>query len=144
MKFLNLFLAVSILSISSAYAAQDIQIETVKKMYQAGKKSEQGMEMIEKYADAGLKQAFKVQEKFGEMCGFEHDVMWQSQDPEYNRALTFTKLANNQVKVNLAKGKWHSASSVTYTLSCNGNTCKVADVRDTSGSLKQNILKECR
>jgi hypothetical protein len=144
MKFLNLFLAVSILSISNAYAAQDIQIETVKKMYQAGKKSENGMEVIEKYADAGLKQAFKVQEKFGEICGYEADVMWQSQDPEYNRALTFTKIANNQVKVNLAKGKWHPASSVTYKLSCNGNTCKVADVIDTSGSLKQNILKECR
>ena len=44
----------------------------------------------------------------------------------------------------LSKEMWDKAGTVVYTLKCNGNDCKVSDVRDSDGSLKNNLLRECR
>ena len=112
-------------------------------MYTLGKKSEEGMQVIELHSDASLKKAFNLHARNGEVCGFGQDVMWQSQDPEFNVPLQFSKVGQNKVKVSLGKGKWNKQSSVTYILKCNGNDCKVSDVIDSSGSLKKNILAEC-
>lgn len=112
-------------------------------MYSLGKKSEEGMQVIELHSDASLKKAFNLHARNGEVCGFWQDVMWQSQDPEFNVPLQFSKVGQNKVKVSLGKGKWNKQSSVTYILKCNGNDCKVSDVIDSSGSLKKNILAEC-
>ncbi|WP_374254226.1 hypothetical protein [Acinetobacter brisouii] len=131
-------------SVQSVFAANDPYIQTVKDMYNLGKKSESGMQVIELYSDASLKQAFNLQARNGEVCGFDHDVMWQSQDPEYNKSLKFDKLGQNKVKVSLGKGKWDHAGTVVYTLKCNGNNCKVSDIQDSGGSVKQNILRECK
>ena len=129
--------------VQSVSAASDPYIQTVKEMYNLGKKSETGMQTIELYSDSSLKQAFNLHARNGEVCGFEQDVMWQSQDPEFNVPLQFSKVGQNKVKVSLGKGKWNKQSSVTYILKCNGNDCKVSDVIDSSGSLKKNILAEC-
>lgn len=130
-------------SIQSVFAASDPYIQTVKEMYKLGKKSEEGMQVIELHSDASLKKAFNLHARNGEVCGFGQDVMWQSQDPEFNVPLQFSKVGQNKVKVSLGKGKWNKQSSVTYILKCNGNDCKVSDVIDSSGSLKKNILAEC-
>lgn len=137
------FIAVSFCFVQSVFAASDPYIQTVKEMYNLGKKSEEGMQVIELYSDASLKQAFNLHARNGEVCGFEQDAMWQSQDPEFNVPLQFSKVGQNKVKVSLGKGKWNKGGSVTYTLKCSGNNCKVSDVIDSSGSLKKNILAEC-
>ena len=143
MKCLTLAIMLSACCITIAYAASDRQVETIKALYQQAKAQQQGMEILEKYADNSLAQAFKVKAQNGEVCGTDHDVVWQSQDPEYDRKLTFTKLGNNRVKVNLAKGQWHEPSSVVYQLKCKGNHCQVSDVIEGRNSLKQDILDEC-
>lgn len=139
-----LLITTLLFSVQSVFAASDPYIQTVKDMYNLGKKSQDGMQVIELYSDSSLKHAFNLHARNGEVCGFGQDVMWQSQDPEYNKSLKFTKLGQNQVKVSLSKGKWDKAGTVVYTLKCNGNDCKVSDVRDSDGSLKNNILRECR
>lgn len=144
MKILKLVLTLSVLSISTAYAASDIQVTTIKSLYQQAKAKRQGMEILPKYADSTLAQALNVKAQYGEVCGTDHDVVWQSQDPEYNRKLTFTNLGNNQIKVNLGKSQWHQPNSVIYKLNCAGNSCKVSDVMEGNESLKQNILNECQ
>lgn len=131
-------------SVQSVFAAGDPYIQTVKDMYNLGKKAQNSMQVLELYSDTSLKQAFDLHARNGEVCGFDHDVMWESQDPEYTRSLKFSKLGQNQVKVSLSKGKWDSAGTVVFTLKCNGNDCKVSDVHDDSGSLKKNILRECK
>lgn len=131
-------------SITTAYAASDRQVETIKALYQQAKAKQQGMEMLAKYADSSLAQAFKVKARQDDVCGTDHDVVWQSQDPEYDRKLTFTKLGNNRVKVNLAKGQCHEPSSVVYQQKCKGNHCQVSDVIERKDSLKQDILDKCR
>lgn len=143
MKCLTLAAMLSACCITTAYAASDRQVETIKALYQQAKAQQQGMEILEKYADSSLAQAFKVKAQNGEVCGTDHDVVWQSQDPEYDRKLTFTKLGNNRVKVNLAKGQWHEPGSVVYQLKCKGNHCQVSDVIEGRNSLKQDILDEC-
>lgn len=135
------FIAVLFCFVQSVFAANDTYIQTVKEMYNLGKKSEEGMQVVELYSDTSLKQAFNLHARNGEVCGFGQDVMWQSQDPQYNIPLQFSKVGQNKVKVSLGKGNKQRA--VTYILKCNGNDCKVSDVIDSSGSLKKNILAEC-
>ena len=130
-------------SIEAVFAANDPYVQTIKEMYRLGAKYEDGMKVIELYSDDSLKQALNVHARNGEVCGFSQDMMWQSQDPEYTRSVKFTKLGQNQVKASLSKGQWNQASTVIYTLKCNGGKCKVSDIQDAGGSLKKNILREC-
>lgn len=130
-------------SIDAVFAGNDPYVQTVKEMYSLGAKYEDGMKVIDLYSDNSLKQALNVHAGSGEVCGFAQDVMWQSQDPEYTRSVKFSKLGPNRVKASLSKGKWDQASTVIYTLNCNGGKCKVSDIQDADGSLKKNILREC-
>lgn len=132
-------------AMQSSFAATDIQIDFVKKLYQTGKQLEKGTEIIELYQDESLEKAFRFMQDYeGEMCGYHYDMMWQSNDPNYNRKLIFTKVGTNEVKVDLGKAQFYDPSWVIYKLNCKGNSCKINDVIDESGSLKQRIYKECR
>lgn len=133
----------SVFVMQSGFAASDAQMDFVKTLYQTGKNLEKGTEIVEMYADESLKQAFNLHADTGEVCGFAADVMWQSQDPEYQKKLSFTKVGQNQVKVNMAKKNYDHASWVTYKLNCKGNVCKISDTINSSGSLKKNIYDEC-
>lgn len=129
-------------AMQSSFAATDIQIDFVKKMYQTGKQLEKGNELLELYADNSLQKAIDVWNSAEYCVGY--DVMWQSNDPPYHRPLTFKNLGNSQIKVNLGKVKFYEASWVKYKLNCKGNSCKINDVIDNTGSLKKNIYEECR
>ena len=126
------------------YAEDSLAVKTVKEMYNLGARYDKGMEVIELFADEGLTQAFNLQQSSEDLCGNEYDVMWQSQDPEYKRKLTFSTVATNQIKVNLGAGQWHKPQSVNYKLTCKSGVCKVSDVVDSEGSLKNRINKECK
>lgn len=125
-----------------ANASDQLALHTVKKIYDMGKNLEKGNELIALYADQNLNRAIEVWNA-AEYC-IGYDVMWQSNDPPYHRKVTYTSLGNNQVKVSLAKVPYYDAASLTYKMSCVGNTCKIADIVDQFGSLKKNIAKECR
>lgn len=142
----NLFsIAVLFVFIQPVFAAgEDPYIQTVKEMYKLGAKSQDGMTIIERYSDSSLKQAFNLHAKNGEVCGFGQDVMWQSQDPNYNRPVNFSKISQNKVKAVLGQSRNQKADTVVYTLKCSGTNCKVSDVQDSSGSLKNNILQDCK
>ena len=62
-------------SIQSVFAASDPYIQTVKEMYKLGKKSEEGMQVIELHSDASLKQAFNLNARNGEVCGFTDNLL---------------------------------------------------------------------
>ena len=131
-------------AMQSSFAATDIQMDFVKKLYQTGKQLQKGTEIVEMYADDSLKLAFNLAARDGEVCGFGADPMWQSQDPEYQKKLTFTKVGENKIKVNMAKKNYDHASWVTYKLNCKGRVCKISDVIDNTGSLMKNTYEECR
>ena len=147
MKILRPFLIITLCTMSSVYAGQNLPIETVKQMYQESRELED-TNILAKYADKHLGQTLKRMEKVftdsGMVCGYDYDVLWHSQDPEYHRKLTFTQLPNQQVKVDLAKTELTKAETLIYQLNCQSNRCKVSDVLENGRSLKQKILRSCR
>lgn len=126
------------------FATNDPYVQTIKEMYRFDKKSQEWVKTMRLFSNPSLNQAFNLHDKNGGVCGFGQNVMWQSQDPEYNIPLNFTKFGQNKVKVSLGKGKWNQSSIVIYTLQCNGGNCKISDANDSDGSLKQNILRGCK
>lgn len=144
MKFCQ-FLGYMIIAITipqNVFAAPDMQIDFVKKLYETGRNLGKGTEVVEMYADKSLQRAFNVAAESGESC-FGADPMWQSQDPEYQKKLAFSKAGKNQVKVNMAKKNYDQASWVIYKLNCQNNVCKISDLIDQEGSLKQSIYEVC-
>ena len=132
-------------AMQSSFAATDVPMDFVKKLYQTGKQLEKGTELIELYQDESLQKAFRFMQNYeGEMCGYDYDMMWQSNDPNFNRKLIFTKVGANEVKVDLGKAEFYKPSWVKYKLNCKGGVCKISDIIDNGGSLKQRIYKECR
>lgn len=125
------------------WAADDLSIHTIKQMYDLGQKSNMGTEIIKKYSDASLKKAFDMHDKHDDLCGFDYDLMWQSQDPNYQRTLKFSKITPNKVKVTLEKDQWDTLKTITYILNCHDQTCSISDIYDQAGSVKRNILKDC-
>ena len=138
--FFSLFINISF--ISAVEAAQEIQLKTLQEMYSIGKKLEKGNEIIEMYADESLQRAFNRAYEAEDPC-FGADIMWQSNDPPYQRKVTYTLLGNNKVRANLgAVPPYYKASWVTYSFSCKSGTCKLSDVLDSEGSLKK-ALNTC-
>ena len=124
-----------------AQAAVNSPLDTVKQMYEIGKKLEKGTEIIEMYSDPSLSYAFRTIPK-DEVC-IGADIMWNSQDPVFSKAITFQPLANNQVKVHLAKAKYDDATTLIYKFNCSTGQCKVADVIDIDGQSLKKLLKSC-
>ena len=128
----------------STYAQDSIAMKTVKEIYDLGKRYEKGMEVIELFADESLQRAFNLASSYEYICGYDYDVLWQSQDPEYQRNIHFTQIGSDQIRVNLAKAQWHKASSVGYKMNCQNGVCKINDIVDEYGSLKARIQQQCR
>lgn len=134
---------------SQTHAA--MKIVTIEKMYQQDV-SNQGMDypvVLEQYGNQELQTAMKLERDYfnrEEMsCHIGYDVLWDSQDPDYEQEKQFSLTEKGLVKVSLAQG-----GDVYYDLSCDGIDdsvdCKVADViLDEDGvSLKEYLLKTCR
>ena len=135
------FMTVFGLSVA-ANASDQLALETVKKMYETGKTLEKGNELIELYADKNFIRAINVW-KDAEYC-IPYDVMWQSNDPPYDRNVTYNSLGNNQVRVNLAEVPNYEAATLIYDLNCSDGVCKISDIEDDQGSLVHNIYQDCR
>lgn len=140
---LNYLLIGTLLIFSTASAAKDnLQVQTLKQMYSMGKDLEKGNELITMYADKSFKEAVNIWNN-AEYC-IPYDVMWQSNDPPYNRSVSYKLLQNNQVQVFLGSVPNYDAASLIYKLSCTEDTCKISDIVDEVGSLKNNIYNECQ
>ena len=128
-----------------------MKVATIKKMYQQDV-SNQGMDypvVLEQYGNQELQAAMKLERDYFDReemsCHIGYDVLWDSQDPDYEQEKKFSMTDKGLVQVSLAQG-----SNVYYDLSCDGINdsvdCKVADViLDEDGtSLKEYLLKTCR
>ena len=127
------------------------KIATITKMYEQDIRN-QGMDnpvVLQQYANSELQAAMKLERDYfarEEMfCHIGYDVLWDSQDPDYEQEKKFSMTDKGLVQVSLAQG-----SNIYYDLSCDGIddsvNCKVADVilDEDGASLKEYLLKTCR
>ena len=122
----------------------NIKIATITEMY-AENASDQYAQMptLRKYADQDLQKAMRLEEDYFDkhemICGTGHDVMWDSQDPDYAQDKQISINTEGLVQVNLAQG-----SEVYYKLTCDDDNCQVADVIMTDNeSLKDFLNSNC-
>ncbi len=127
------------------------KIATIAKMYEQDVNNE-GMDnpvVLQQYANAELQAAMQLEQDYFAQeqmsCHIGYDVLWDSQDPDYEQDKKFSMTDKGLVKVSLAQG-----SQVYYDLSCDGlnkeTNCQVADVilNEDGESLKEYLLKTCR
>ena len=128
-----------------------MKIATITKMYEQDI-SNQGMDnpvVLQQYANPDLQTAMKLERDYFDReqmsCHVGYDVLWNSQDPDYEQEIQFSITSQGLVQVSLAQG-----SNVYYDLVCDGmddsTNCQVADVimDKDKGSLKEYLLQTCR
>lgn len=133
------------LMMNSQTWAKDVnqaKIKTIKAMYQQDIKAQNGIATLTQFSGGGLQKALKKQQKFGErsgeLCGFDYDILWQSQDPDYGINIQYATAPNGHIKVNLGH-----EGSVAYVLACEGQSCKITDVI-SGGSVVKMINQACK
>lgn len=125
---------------------QAIKIATVQAMY-AQDVSNEGMDypvVLQQYADFDLQAAMQLEQDYFDKqqmsCHIGHDVLWDSQDPDYSQQKQFSITDAELVQVSLAQG-----SLVYYDLTCKNTKCQVADVMlDDGTSFKNYLIENCR
>lgn len=128
-----------------------MKIATITKMYEQDM-SNQGMDnpvVLQQYANPDLQTAMKLEQDYLDReqisCHVGYDVLWNSQDPDYEQEKEISMTKKGLVQVRLAEG-----SNVYYDLVCDGMddsmNCQVADVimDKDEGSLKEYLLQTCR
>lgn len=117
------------------------KINTVKAMYQQDMNSLNGLATLTRFAGGGLQKALKKQQAYarrqGELCGFDYDLLWQSQDPDYAEPLQYAVNQQGQVHVKIGR-----EAAVTYALACEGGRCKITDVF-SGDSVVELINQDC-
>ena len=123
---------------------------TISQMYAQDVRTEGFSEIpvLVSYAAPELKAALALERAYFEReqmsCHIGHDVLWDSQDPDYTQDKSFSMTDAGLVKVSLAQG-----SDIYYELACtaanNSVECKVADVIfDDKLTLKSYLREACR
>ena len=135
-------------SVVSEKADKEAQkIATIKNMYQQDidHEGEDHPVVLQQYASKDLQAAMQLERDYFDKtqlsCHIGYDVLWDSQDPDYNQHKKFSVTKQGLVEVNLAQG-----STVDYELACDDKECRVHDVIvDKQGtSLKEYLHKECQ
>lgn len=130
---------------AQTYNAQKLQ--TIRQMYEQDIRNE-GMDnpvVLQQYANTALQNAMQLEQTYFETaqmsCHVGYDVLWNSQDPDYQQDKQFAITDKGLVKVSLAQG-----GDVYYDLICDNKNCQVADVilTDQGKSLREHLLKACR
>lgn len=130
-------LIVALCTSTVALASPSHKLDTIKHMYQVDKKAQQGNQTLILFTDRSLQRLFE-QMPAEEVC-LDHDVMWQSQDPDYRKKLRFSTAKDGRVNVKLG-----SSASVSYSLNCIGSQCKITDAFDDGKvSIKKTIIENC-
>ena len=128
-----------------------IKIATIAKMYEQDV-SNQGMDypvVLQQYGSQELQAAMQLEQDYFKReqasCHIGYDVLWNSQDPDYEQEIQFSLTEQGLVQVSLAQG-----DDVYYELICSGTdneaTCQVADVilDDDGTSLREYLEEACR
>ena len=129
------------------------KIATISQMYEQDISVEGFSEkpVLLEYSTADLQAAFVLEQAYFDReqisCNIGHDILWDSQDPDYSQDKQFAMTEQGLVKVSLAQG-----SDIYYELACSSidekAECKIADVmldEDIYGSptLKSYLIKNC-
>lgn len=134
------------LSIAHAATSTDsAKLATITQMYKQDISNEGlGEPILMQYGSPELQAALKLEQqyfdKYEMVCGTGHDVLWESQDPNYEQDKQISVHSDGLVDVRLAQGK-----TVRYKMACDATTCMVADViMADNKSLKDFLNKSCR
>ncbi|MBP2280963.1 hypothetical protein H4W00_001776 [Psychrobacter sp. PL19] len=123
-----------------------IKEATITKMYEQDVIN-QGMDdpvVLQQYGSQELQAAMKLERDYFDReqmsCHIGYDVLWDSQDPNYEQDKQFSVTEQGLVKVSLAQG-----SDVYYELSCDNSNYQVTDVilDDQGNSLKDYLKEAC-
>lgn len=122
------------------------KVATITTMYAQDVRN-QGMDypvVLQQYADKDLQAAIQLEQDFfdkeGMSCHIGHDVLWDSQDPDYAQQKQFSVTDTDLVQVSLSQG-----SVIYYDLSCQDTSCQVTDVLFSDGaSFKRYLLENCQ
>lgn len=99
--------------------------------------------VLAKFSSKELRKILRQQDTFsqkrGMVCASDYDMLWQSQDPDYQEKLSYVIDSQGRVQVHIG-----ARAKVTYPLVCHSGRCKIDDVIDHQGSIRQRISKECR
>ena len=123
------------------------KIAVIKKMYQqdVDNQEQEHPAVLQQYASKDLKAAMQLEQDYFDKtqmsCHIGHDVLWDSQDPDYTQDKKFSVTKQGLVQVDLAQG-----STVDYEVTCDDNACLVNDVivDNNDTSLKAYLKKECQ
>ncbi|ALF58910.1 hypothetical protein [Psychrobacter urativorans] len=127
--------------------SQTQKIATIKKMYQQDIDNE-GQDypvVLQQYASKDLQAAMQREQDYFKReqtsCNIGYDVLWDSQDPDYEQEKQFSVTEQGLVQVSLAQG-----SIVNYELACDDKECLVHDmIVDKNGtSLKKYLNEACQ
>ena len=128
-----------------------MKVKTIADMYQQDVDN-QGQDypmVLQQYGSQELQAAMQLEQDYFAReqisCHIGYDVLWSSQDPDYEQDKQFSVTTQGLVQVSLTQG-----NAVYYELSCksidNEVACQVTDViLDEDGkSLREHLLKNCR
>ena len=127
-----------------------MKVSTIAKMYQqdVDNQGQDNPVVLQQYSSQELQAAMQLEQTYFDRekisCYIGYDVLWSSQDPDYEQDKQFSVTTQGLVKVSLAQG-----DNVYYELSCdsidNKAACQVTDVMlDEDGtSLREYLQKNC-
>lgn len=113
-----------------------LKIDTIKNMYKEELKTHKGNKILYQYSTEEFKTLLdKDTNSFGESCVIDHNILMQSQDPDYENArFEFSLDDLNLIKVDIDGRK-----TLLFDLECNNGICKVKDVFIDNQSLNVDI-----
>ena len=117
-----------------------LKIETIKKMYAEDQQNMTGNEILYKYSTDEFKSWLDMPNQFpGEICGYEYDILTQSQDSaSVQRNFSYSLDPQGLVIADLGQ------QSVAYELICSTDSCLVNDVIESDGHrLSEAINADC-
>ena len=124
-------------------ATDSPKLTTIQSLYTLSTEKELGSEvLLERYSSESFKQALALERQVvetGMVCGSGGDIMWQSQDTDFQEAVTFALDTEDRVVVQLS-----DRDTLSYVLSCEAEHCLIEDIYDFGGSVKEMLLTDCQ
>ncbi len=116
------------------------EIALVRKLYEEAR-SGNGGEILVKYADRSLKEAFAAEARFHEstdsIC-IDADPVWESQDPITDVKVEVRALRNGKIRASFEQ---YGRVDIDYTVNCAGGRCRISDLEtDGDHGLKDKML----
>lgn len=119
------------------------KLTTIQSLYALSTEKELGSEvLLKRYSSESFKQALALERQVAEtgmVCGSGGDIMWQSQDTDFQEAVTFALDAEDRVVVQLS-----DRDTLSYVLTCEEDRCLIEDIHDFGGSVKEMLLTDCQ